>query len=154
MTETNNYPFFKLDSLITQEVDERVLPDFEGLEILLNDMVKGISFGEDLKQIEFRFDVYGYGGSFDAFFQELGVKKSYLPTRKKLIFNARLDYNEIKDLTKEEQLLIVKGLILDSIEGITKRKTIKDSDIDIELLQLVINETFAEYLEGYLELTE
>lgn len=97
---------FKINFIAWHEVTKKI--DVWTIVELLNSKIDLTKYGSDLRQIQFQ-----YIADYSTEFHE--EEMIYYPDDKIIFLSLRLDYEKVKNGTKEEVLILMKDLLLTSV---------------------------------------
>jgi hypothetical protein len=97
---------FNINCIAWHEVEDKI--DVWTIGNLLNAQIDLSKYGNDLRQIQFQY-IADYSTDFH---QE---ETTYNPDDKTIFLSLRLDYEKVKNGTKEEVLVLMKNLFLTSV---------------------------------------
>ena len=138
---------FKFISLQSSEIEVgNLLFDFDYLESIINDELKNHYFGNDVKEFQLLVHTYVFfNGLFSEFFNSLKGKKGYKTNGGILFATKDLNYAELKGMDQEQQVEIIKGVILESIEEVKKIGRIRNTDFETDRFKNVLSEVLENY---------
>ena len=97
---------FKINCITWHEVTEKI--DVWTIKNLLNNQINLSKYGSDLHQIQFQY-IADYSEDFHK------EEMTYNSEDKTLFLSLRLDYDKVKNGTKDEVLVLMKELFLTSV---------------------------------------
>jgi hypothetical protein len=126
--------------------------DLDEIEYLINEEIRGKSFGSAVQHFEIIFNTYVLDGPFDHFFSPLNKKKGYRSSDKKAHATKQIDYSLIAGMDKVEQLEVIKNAFLEAIPSTVGARRKKDGfDFDEEALSQAVDRIITNYaLDSYL----
>jgi hypothetical protein len=94
----------------------------------LVDEFAGLSFGSSIEEFAFGFEIASLA-EWDEFFMATRDYVSYRPKRKQLLSVGQVEWNDVKELSPEEQLPFLTAALMRAIERLpTARRKPKDFD--------------------------
>lgn len=125
--DTTRFQFIRT---LTREVKEKDIHyDLNDIEDYINNKLAGQTFGTSVRKFDFGYEIFDFKGDFAQFREHTANLKRYRAKYKNLLVVKQFDYQQIKELDKQEQFNLLKTMILEAISDIGKlNKKPKDFD--------------------------